>query len=42
MWSMLTQGAPPGEVIASLPGNALEIRIVIGREEAARKLFGFR
>ena len=34
-------GAPPGEVIASLPGAAVEIRIVVAREQAERKLFGF-
>ena len=34
-------GAPPGEVIASLPGDAVEIRIVVAREQAERKLFGF-
>jgi len=34
-------GAPALQRIAELDGGAVEIRIVIPREEAARKLFGF-
>jgi beta-fructofuranosidase len=35
------EGAPPGSVIAALPGTAVEIRITVAREQAHRKLFGF-
>lgn len=34
-------GAGPLQHIADLPGDAVEIRIVVSREEAARKIFGF-
>ena len=38
---VLAQGAPIGKKIATLPSDAVEIRITVAREQAARKLFGF-
>jgi beta-fructofuranosidase len=38
---VLRRGAPVGETIATLGGDAVEVRITIAREQAARKLFGF-
>jgi len=38
---VLPRGAPAGEKIATLSGDAVEVRITIARDEAARKLFGF-
>jgi sucrose-6-phosphate hydrolase SacC (GH32 family) len=34
-------GAPTGQRIATLGGDAVELRITVAREQAARKLFGF-
>lgn len=34
-------GAPGGQRIATLPGDSVELRITIAREQAERKLFGF-
>ena len=38
---VLPTGAPAGKKIATLDGDAIEIRITIARNEAERKLFGF-
>jgi len=38
---VLATGAPIGKKIASLDGDAIEIRITVTRKEADRKLFGF-
>ena len=39
--AVLSTAAPIGRKIATLGGDAVEIRITIAREQAARKLFGF-
>jgi sucrose-6-phosphate hydrolase SacC (GH32 family) len=39
--AVLPDRAPAGKKIATLSGDAVEMRITIAREEAARKLFGF-
>jgi beta-fructofuranosidase len=39
--SLLADRMPPGQKIAELTSDAMEVRITIAREEAARKLFGF-
>jgi len=38
---LLPRSVPTGEKIATLSGDAVEVRITIARDEAARKLFGF-
>jgi beta-fructofuranosidase len=38
---VLPTGAPAGQKIVSLDGDAIELRITIAREQAERKLFGF-
>ena len=38
---VFAQGAPEGQQIANLKGDAVELRITVAREEALRKLFGF-
>jgi beta-fructofuranosidase len=38
---LLPSSAPAGKKIATLEGDAIEIRITIARYQAARKLFGF-
>jgi len=38
---VLPVGAPTGQRIAILGGDAVELRITVAREQAARKLFGF-
>ena len=38
---VLPATVPAGKKIATLPGDAAEIRITIAREQAVRKLFGF-
>ncbi|MAV33891.1 MAG: hypothetical protein CMJ59_00400 [Planctomycetaceae bacterium] len=38
---VLRHGVPAAEKIATLSGDAAEVRITIAREQAARKLFGF-
>ncbi len=39
--AVLSTAAPAGKKIATLGSDAVEIRITIAREQAARKLFGF-
>jgi sucrose-6-phosphate hydrolase SacC (GH32 family) len=38
---LLPSSAPAGKKIATLEGDAVEIRIIIARDQAERKLFGF-
>jgi sucrose-6-phosphate hydrolase SacC (GH32 family) len=37
---VLPAGVPPGRKIATLASDAVEVRITVAREQAARKLFG--
>jgi beta-fructofuranosidase len=39
--TVLPQGAPAGKTLLQLTGDAVELRIRVAREQAARKLFGF-
>jgi sucrose-6-phosphate hydrolase SacC (GH32 family) len=39
--SLLADSGPPTKKIARLTGDAVELRITVAREQAARKLFGF-
>jgi beta-fructofuranosidase len=39
--AVLLSAAPGGMKIATLPGDAVELRITVSREQAERKIFGF-
>jgi sucrose-6-phosphate hydrolase SacC (GH32 family) len=39
--SVVPSAVPSGKKIATLPGDAVEVRITVVREQAARRIFGF-